>query len=169
MRMTHHNNTKFQAQSDYQRALREALWHKVSHWRGRGCNDLLSFNEVFVYLKKQPQIDLGLQSVPLEQIVGSTGRYEDFDLAYNPRHKASEDRWVNVAETQYKGVELPPILLYKVGQAYFVEDGNNRVSVAHQNGKKYIQSRVIEIDVSNIKPDPSCTRLGYKLDDKTNC
>ena len=163
------NHTEIQAQGDYQKALSQAFWRKVRKWLGRGCNDLLSYNEVFQYLKKQPQSQLGLQSVPIKQIVGSSGRYNDFDLAYNPRRKSSDNRWVNVAKARYQGVELSPVLLYKVGEAYFVEDGNHRVSVAHANGEQYIKAKVIEIDVSDLRPESSCTRLGYKLDDKKSC
>jgi len=146
---------EIQAQSDYQKALRQAFWRQVRQWLGRGCNDLLSYNEVFQYLKDRPRSDLGLQSVPLEQIVGSSGRSHDFDLVYNPRRQSADHRWINVARAHYQGAELPPVLLYKVGEAYFVEDGNHRVSVARVNGEQYIQARVIEIDVSNFKPEPA--------------
>jgi hypothetical protein len=155
-----------QAESDYQKALRQAFWRKVRRWLGRGCNDLLSFGEIFQHLKKQPQSQLGIQTVPLAQIVGSTGRYHDFDLAFYPLHRSSDKRWVNVARSRYQGVEMPPVLLYKVGQAYFVEDGNHRISVARANGEKVIEARVIELDTSNLRPQPACTRLGYKLEEK---
>ena len=165
----YNNHTEIQAQDDYQKALSQAFWRKVRKWLGRGCNDLLSYNEVFPYLKKQPQSQLGLQFVLIEQIVGSSGRYNDFDLAYNPRRKSGDNRWVNIAKAQYQGVELSPVLLYKVGEAYFVEDGNHRVSVAQANGEKYIKAQVIEIDVSDLRPESACTRLGYKLGDKESC
>lgn len=164
-----HNPDEIQAQSDYQKALSQAFWRKARQWLKRGCNDLLSYHDVFEYLKQQPQTQLGLQQVSVEQIVGSSGRYQDFDLAFNPRRKSSDDRWINVAKAKYRGVELPPILLYKVGEAYFVEDGNHRVSVARVNGEQYIKANVIEIDVSHLKPEPSCTRLGYKLNDEERC
>jgi len=121
---------------------------------------------VFQYLENQPQTHRGLQSVPLEQIVGSAGRYNDFDLAYNPRRKTTKQRWVNVAKAKYQGAKMPPVLLYKVGEAYFVEDGNHRVSVARSNGEKLIEANVMEIDASNLKPKSSCTRLGFKLEEK---
>lgn len=33
-----------------------------------------------------------------------------------------------------EGRALPPVALYKVGEEYFVMDGNHRVSVAHYRG-----------------------------------
>ena len=157
------NGIESKAQQDFQEALRTAFWRKARAWLGKGCNDLLSYREVFAHLKKQPQFNRGIQSVPLEKIVGSTGRSNEFDLAFYPRQNASEARWVNVAKIQYQGSKIPPVLLYKVGEAYFVEDGNHRVSVARLNGETTIQANVIEFDVSNLTPEPTCTRLGYKF------
>lgn len=157
------NNTIGQAQRDYQHALRQAFWRKARAWLGRSCNDLLSFAEVFDYLKDRPQYERCLQNVPVQQIVGSTGRSGDFDLAYFPVKSLTETRWVNVAKERYQGNDLPPVRLYKVGKAYFVEDGNHRVSVASVSGKPYIDAYVIEIDVSHLTSESSCKRLGYKL------
>ena len=150
-------------QREYQNALQQAFWRKVRAWLGRGCNDLLSFAEVFEYLKDRPRYELGAQNVPVQQIVGSTGRSGDFDLAYFPVQSMTETRWVNVAKGRYQGNDLPPVMLYKVGEAYFVEDGNHRVSVASVSGESQIEAHVIEIDISHLTPEPSCTRLGYNL------
>lgn len=163
MNVTQINDTIEQAQKDYQNALQQAFWRRARNWLGHSCNDLLSFTEVFEYLKDRPRYQRGLQDVPVRQIVGSTGRSGDFDLAYFPAQSLTETRWVNVAKGRSQGNDLPPVKLYKVGEAYFVEDGNHRVSVASVNGDSYIEANVIEIDISNLTPEPSCTRLGYKL------
>ena len=107
------------AQQNFQAALREAFWRKAQTWLGRSCNDLLSFQEVFEHLKTQTQDNRSLQNVLLDHIVGSTGRSDDFDLAYYPRKNIIENRWVNVAKNQYLDRKLPPILLYKVGGGLF--------------------------------------------------
>lgn len=150
------------ARGDYEEALRRAFWRKARSWLGRSCNDLLSTAEVFEYLKSQPRQHLGLQAVSLNRIIGSTGRAQDFDLAFYPRRKAYDERWINVAKARYRGVNLPPVVLFKVGEAYFVEDGNHRVSVARANGDKTIEARVIAFDTSTLTPKASCTRLGFK-------
>jgi len=151
------------AQREHQKALQQAFWRKARNWLGRGCNDLLSFQDVYEYLRDRPHYQRGLQQVALSQIVGSTGRSGEFDLAYYPVQGGSKDRWVNIAKGRNQNTTLPPVLLYKVGEAYFVEDGNHRVSVARVSGDAHIVANVIEIDVSNLVPEPSCTRLGYKL------
>ena len=163
MNVTQVNDTIDQAQKDYQNALQQAFWRRARNWLGHSCNDLLSFAELFEYLKDRPRYQRGLQDVPVQQIVGSTGRAEDFDLGYFPVHGSTETRWVNVAKGRYQSNDMPPVLLYKVGDAYFVEDGNHRVSVASVNGESHIEANVIEIDVSSLTPEPSCARLGYKL------
>ena len=163
MNATQINDTMSQAQKDYQNALQKAFWRKARTWLGRGCNDLLSFPEVYAHLKDRPQYQLGLQQVPLSHSVGSTGRSGDFDLTYYPVRDAAENRWVNAAKRRNQNAKSLPVLLYKVGDAYFVEDGNHRVSVASVKGESHIEANVIEIDVSNLTPEPSCTRLGYKL------
>lgn len=101
--------------------------------------------------------------VPLDKIVSSAGRYRDFDLTCLPRRKEMEDRWVNIARSSYSGVNPPPVNLYRVRKIYIVEDGNHRVSVAHAAGQETIKAMVIEIDASMLIPDPSCTRLGFKI------
>jgi hypothetical protein len=44
----------------------------------------------------------------------------------------------------HRGLDLPAVRLYKVGNAYFVEDGNHRVSVARYQGVEMIEADVIE-------------------------
>ncbi len=51
---------------------------------------------------------------------------------------------------------LPPIEVYKVGDVYFVRDGNHRVSVARALGNKSIQAHVWELPTSlTLRPDMS--------------
>jgi hypothetical protein len=40
---------------------------------------------------------------------------------------------------------LPAVSLYKIGEAYFVRDGNHRVSVARYHGVVEIDAEVVEI------------------------
>ena len=152
-----------QARQDYEQALSRAFWRQVRAWLGRGCNDLLSYQETLAFLETLPKRDRGRQQVPLDRIVGSTGRATDFDLAFYPRRRATDERWLTVAQARYRGKDLPPVLLYQVGQAYFVEDGNHRISVARANGDAFITAQVIEIDAATLPPAPACSRLGFKV------
>jgi hypothetical protein len=71
-----------------------------------------------------------MRIVDVEKIRGSVGRYEDFDGSFLPLKVDMAHRWGRIDRAYHKGDELPAVSLYKVGEAYFVRDGNHRVSVA---------------------------------------
>ena len=103
---------------------------------------------------------IGLHEVPIDKIVGSMGRYRDFDRAFLPRQKRTKDRWINIGKAHYADVILPPVELYKIGEVYFVIDGNHRVSVARERGQIEVDAHVIEIDTNvEITPDMDITEL----------
>jgi len=106
--------------------------------------DLLPFEEVRKRLGLRHVRYLGLQDVPLDHIVGSVGRYRDFTRAFFPRQDDLGERWRRIDRLVSTGGGLPPIELYKVGQVYFVRDGNHRVSVARQHNTPTIQAYVWE-------------------------
>ncbi|MCC6799932.1 MAG: acetylxylan esterase [Anaerolineae bacterium] len=112
---------------------------------GRRPATLLSFEEVQERLRLNQNAYRGLHQVPLDQIVGSVGRYNDFTRTFLPLVEGDSWRWRRVAELQAE-MGLPPIELYKVGDAYFVKDGNHRVSVARQFGAKTIEAYVWEYE-----------------------
>lgn len=134
-----------QAIADFYRARRQAqLEQLIARLTGKSAN-LLSYAEVAQQLKLGGGSDRGLQEIPLAAIVGSVGRYNDFTRSFLPRQNNDARRWaeVQIAVTGLAG--LPPIEVYQIGQAYFVLDGNHRVSVARQLGASHIQARVTEI------------------------
>jgi hypothetical protein len=86
-----------------------------------------------------------MRTVPVEKIVGSVGRHRDFDRAFLPSKGDLGTRWKRIDQLMQRAEELPPISLYKIGDAYFVRDGNHRVSVARQIGVEMIDAEVIEL------------------------
>ncbi len=86
-----------------------------------------------------------MRQIPLDHIVGSVGRYHDFDRAFLPRYSFLQSRWVSIARAQLQDINLPPIEVYKIGDTYFVKDGNHRVSVARERGQAFIDAYVTEI------------------------
>lgn len=105
--------------------------------------DLIPFEEARTRLHLNQGICRGLQEIDLEKIRGSVNRYNDFTSAFLPRHDNMEERWERV-RSAWVGKGLPPIEVFKVGQAYFVSDGNHRVSIARQEGMKTINAYVYE-------------------------
>jgi hypothetical protein len=135
------------AQDDFEKAYIRSLWRKiVARVTGRS-NELLPFDQVRHALPYRGQRDIGLQTVPLDRIVGSVGRYRDFDRAFLPTQRQTTERWVNISKARYKDVPLPPVELYKIGDVYFVKDGNHRVSVARDRDQVDIDAYVTEIDI----------------------
>jgi hypothetical protein len=116
---------------------------------------LLSFDEVSHKLQLSNVHYLDLQTVALEQIVGSVNRYHDFTRAFYPRRDHLQDRWQRIESLVTTGRDLPPVELYKVGQAFFVRDGNHRVSVAHQRGTSTIKAYVWEYE-TEVPLEPDC-------------
>jgi Domain of unknown function (DUF4032) len=106
---------------------------------------LLPFEEVRGRVFIRGQRDAGFQTVPLDRIVGSEGRYTDFDRLFLPLSDRTRDRWKSISRAQYQEIPLPPVELYQIGQIYFVRDGNHRISVARQRGQVDIDAHVIEL------------------------
>ena len=141
-------SSKQQAQDDFERAYRRGFWRKLSSWFTGERNELLPFDAVRKRIPLRGQHYIGLQQVLIEQIVGSLGRYRDFDRAFLPKQARTRSRWVRIDSAHYDEIILPPVELYKMGEVYFVRDGNHRVSVAREKGQEFVDAYVIEIEVS---------------------
>lgn len=145
-----------EAARDFARARRRADLHGVLSLLGRREADLLSYDDVRRRLRAVESPARYLQDVPLDSIVGSVGRTADFTREFLPRIDAGRERWVGVklAMTGLQGT--PPVELYRIGDAYFVRDGNHRVSVARQLGSKTIQAYVTPVHARvPLSPDAS--------------
>lgn len=105
--------------------------------------DLLPFETVRDKLRLGHKSYVGLRSVALDEIVGSVGRYEDFTRTFMPRKTNNRPRWESV-NTLLDSGGWSPVELYKVSDAYFVRDGNHRISVARQLGIQTIEAEVWE-------------------------
>lgn len=107
--------------------------------------ELLAFNEVADKLREVGRTSRGIQQIPVEAIVGSVGRTSDFTRTFLPRLEEDQNRWVNVRTAASHVADLPPIEVYQIGNAYFVADGNHRVSIARRQGISYIDAYVTEV------------------------
>ena len=105
---------------------------------------MLSFDEVRKVLGANNRFYLGRKVVEVSKIVGSIGRHREFDSDFMPLNANLDYRWKRVDQALRRGVELPAVSLYKIGAAYFVEDGNHRVSVSRYQGIEMIDAEVTE-------------------------
>ena len=133
-----------EVRQDFDRARHRAFLNDVRAIIARRSRDLIPYHEVRQRVSPDGESYRGLQTVRLDQIVGSMDRFQDFNRAFFPRQRFTAGRWQNVDRAYYQDVYLPPIQLYKVGDVYFVKDGNHRVSVARERGQEYIDAEVIE-------------------------
>lgn len=155
-----------QAISDFRRARRKAgLRSLFARWEGKSPR-LLSYEDVRRKLKAKETSKSELREIPLDSIVGSVGRYDDFTRGFLPRQDSDEGRWarVKVAVTGLGG--LPPIEVYQIGEAYFVLDGNHRVSVARDVGATHIQAYVRQAETKvplspDVQPDDLIIKAEY--------
>lgn len=136
----------------------------LAHLTGKSV-DLLPYEDVRRKLKARASGARKLEEIPLDSIVGSVGRYHDFTRTFLPRRDSDEGRWARV-KTIVGLRGLPPIEVYQIDQAYFVLDGNHRVSIARQVGATSIQAYVIKVRTKvplspDVQPDDLIVKAEY--------
>jgi nucleotide-binding universal stress UspA family protein len=151
---------------DFQAARQRAAVQEVlARFTGKSSR-LLSYDDVAEKLKLRVRAERGVQQIPLDAIVGSVGRYTDFTRSFLPREMKDQQRWARVKAAMEEGAGLPPIEVYKVGEAYFVVDGNHRVSIARELGSTTIAAHVMEFEtpiqlMPDVQPDELIIQAEY--------
>lgn len=108
-------------------------------------NHISSFNEQQEKEDDVEFIDHGVKTVDLERIIGSVGKYYDFDSQFRPKKHMSGKRFNDIKRAMRDGKYLPPVKLYQIRNDYYVLDGNHRVAAAKDLGHNDIQAKVIEL------------------------
>lgn len=147
-----------QSRSDFQRARFKAFMNRMWATLSGQPTTLLSYDEIKEKLRIGGPIYRGVKTVRVDEIAGSLNRYHEFDRVFLPASDQLADRWQSVNRAFYEEISLPPVVLYKVGQVYFVVDGHHRVSVAREQGQIYIEAEVRECAIrvnitADIKPE----------------
>ena len=121
---------------------------------GQRPTTLLSYDEIKEKLHIGGPIYRGVKTIRVDQVAGSLNRYHEFDRAFLPKDDQLASRWQKVDRAFYQDIHLPPIVLYKVGDVYFVVDGHHRVSVAREQGQTFIDAEIRECATRvNITPN----------------
>jgi hypothetical protein len=129
------------ARRHFEEARRQATREQLSAWLTGSEDSLLPFETIRSQLKAEDPLYEGKRLVPIEKIVGSVGRYKDFTRHFLPRKNSMQDRWVNVESLAVQR-GWPPVELYRIGEVYFVKDGNHRVAIAKQMTYDTIEAHV---------------------------
>jgi hypothetical protein len=157
------NRTAFDGRTkeDFNRARLRAVFGRALGLLRNEKDQLLSLTEVKALLRPEAESYRGLQTVPIQRIVGSEGRYLDFTRIFLPKHEHLRGRWTRVDLAHYQQINLPPVTLYEIGGIYFVRDGNHRVSVARTQGAEFIDAEVISLK-SRLALAPGMSREEMK-------
>lgn len=148
-----------EAESDFARARNKALFNEIQHLLTPEEAAMISLKAVRKVIKTQSETYIGMKVIPIYKIVGSEGRYRDFDNQFFPKRSIIKERWEHVDEAVIKDIVLPPIKVYELGGLYFVRDGNHRVSVAKSKGVEFIDAEVVSLQ-TEIKLSPARTLNG---------
>jgi hypothetical protein len=134
-----------QADKDFGGARRRAwLWRLALRLRGMSASAPPSFQNLQNALRAYNRVRRGRRVVDTDEIVGSVGRSKDFDRRFLPLRASAGERWKRVDVAFHRGEDLPPVSLYKLDGAFFVLDGNHRVSVARYHGVRVVEAEVTE-------------------------
>ena len=135
-------------EDDFNRARRRQVLARLAGWlRGqpRHVSCILLLDEVVAALGWRGEHYRGLQTIPLDTVAGTVDSRRDFDRKFRPTSNRVRQRWERLDLAQRRGVSLPPIDVYRVGDLHFVMDGHHRVSVAAATGQKTIEAHVTEV------------------------
>jgi hypothetical protein len=141
-------SARVDAQTDYTRTRRKRALARLAARLRREPADfdlILPFDEVVQALGRRGERYIGLQSIPLDSIVGTVERQRDFDRGFRPTSGRTRTRWERIAEAARQGQSFPPIDVYRIGEVHFVKDGHHRVSVARAQGLDTIDAYVTEV------------------------
>jgi hypothetical protein len=136
------------AQDDFQRARRRAVVANLARRISRGPGDIdviLPFDEVVAALGRVEEAYAGLQTIPLDSVLGTVDRTKGFDRQFRPTSAHVRTRWERIANAVRRGEAMPPISVYRIGEVHFVRDGHHRVSVARALGRSHIDAYVVEV------------------------
>ncbi len=147
--MTDSNNSNYinyQAREDFNKARSKATISNILNAMTPERQKLLALGDIRKLIKPKSETYIGMKAVDIDFIIGSEGRYNDFNRTFLPKKEFIRNRWESIDKAHLKSVILPPIKLYEIGGSYFVRDGNHRVSVAKLQGVKSIDAEVIRLD-----------------------
>ncbi|MGD9092432.1 MAG: hypothetical protein PVF74_06270, partial [Anaerolineales bacterium] len=110
-----HLSNKFSynlAVQDFQQARHAAALQEIFGRLTHRQTSLLSYEEVRDKLKAMETARQELKEIPLDAIVGSVGRYDEFTRTFLPRYDWDKDRWARIMALA-KDSDLPPIEVYQ--------------------------------------------------------
>jgi hypothetical protein len=142
-------NLLVDAQTAFARQVRRRRRAGAINWlrrRPRDCSRLASLEQALGTAPPAGRRRAGLHAIPLESVVGTAepAKARVFDSGFRAP-QASRRRWEGLWMASRRGVSLPPISVYRLGDEHYVDDGHHRVSVARALGMAAIDAEVVEL------------------------
>ncbi len=123
----------------------QSIFGRLARLVGQGGeHELLPLEEAEKRLRPFQRHYAGLRPIPIEQVVGTDSRGSDFDREFRSRRRDVDRRLRRVEEAFPEG-DFPPIVVFQIGDAYFVIDGHHRVAAARHRGMEMIDAEVTEL------------------------
>ena len=129
--------------------------------------DLKSFHDEQKQQNAYNSVNLGLKEVLIDKIIGSVQKYTDFDKNFKPKNDIIKERWEQMYVANINNTSLPPVILYKIKDEYYVYDGNHRISVAKFLGFNSIEAEVLEFLATGDKSEDIIYREKNMFDKET--
>lgn len=120
------------------------FWQLISG-KKKQDNSACSFNVQQEKEKAYEAVERGTLLVPLQRIVGSVGRYHDFDNQFKTHKPTGDERFQHIRKAMIQGKNLPPIALYQIKEDFFILDGHHRFKAARELGHTTIKARIVEL------------------------
>jgi hypothetical protein len=155
-----------QVDADFTRARRRARLRAVMARirREHASNRLLSFDDVRREHAANNRLHRGTRVVEVDEIVGSVGRWRDFDRSFLPASANVGHKWKRIDRAFHRTEDLPPVKLYKLEEAYFVVDGHHRVSVARYHDVPTLEAAVVEFHPKRpAGPVPTISNSEFRI------
>jgi hypothetical protein len=152
----------------FDRARRRNAYARLARIVGRGGpRDLLPLDQAIERLRPFARRYVGIRPIPVDQVVGTDSRGSDFDRDFLPRRSDVRERWRRV-EQAFPDSGFPPIVVYQLGDAYFVIDGHHRVAVARRQGVGTIDAEVTELEARwHLPADADVVELIHAEQERT--
>jgi hypothetical protein len=129
----------------FDRARRKEVYRRLSDVvRRTDGEELLYLDDLRNRVRLFEQTYVGVLPIPVERVVGSAGHTDEFDKDWLPRRPEVAERWMRL-ERAFPDGEFPPIIVYQVGESFFVVDGHHRVALARQKGIEYIDAEITRL------------------------
>ena len=159
-------NLNEQVEADFTRARRRARLRAVLARirRKYASNRLLCFEDIRREFAANNRLQRGRRVVEVEEIVGSVGRWDEFDRSFLPARASVGQRWKRIDRAFHRTEDLPPVRLYKLEEAYFVVDGHHRVSVARYHDVPTVEAAVVEFHPKlSAAPVPTISNCEFRI------